>query len=313
MSKEQKYALAIHGGAGTILKEHMTSEKEAAYHKALEAALKAGEYILKRNGSAIDAVTEAVACLEDSDLFNAGKGSVFTNNEDHELEASIMDGKTKNAGAICAVKHIKNPVRLSRRILDDNEFVFLAGEGAEEYAVKNGFSLVSNDYFFSDFRYEQLKSVKNEGTMKLDHDSDKKFGTVGAVAIDKEGNIAGATSTGGLTNKKYGRIGDSPVIGSGVYADNNACAISCTGYGEYFLRAVTAYDIAAIMQYKEVSLQEAADKVIMEKMVELGGEGGIIGIDGKGNIVFSFNCEGMYRGKVTEGLPAETMIYKNNS
>ncbi|MCX2743517.1 isoaspartyl peptidase/L-asparaginase [Mangrovivirga sp. M17] len=312
MSKNTRYALAIHGGAGTILKDHMTSEKENAYRKALEIALKNGEKILKEGGSASDAVTEAVASMEDSELFNAGKGSVFTHNEDHELEASIMDGKTLNAGAICSVKHIKNPVKLSRMIMDDPEFVFLAGKGAEEYAEKKGFKLVNNDYFYSEFRYNQLKSVKNQGTMKLDHDSDKKFGTVGAVAIDKNGNIAGATSTGGLTNKKYGRIGDSPVIGSGVYADNETCAISCTGYGEFFLRAVTAYDIAAIMKYKKTSLQKAADEVIIEKMTKFGGEGGIIGIDSLGNIVFSFNSEGMYRGMVKEGEELKTMIYKEN-
>ncbi|QCK16366.1 beta-aspartyl-peptidase [Mangrovivirga cuniculi] len=290
----------------------MTSEKEKGYRSALETALKAGEKILEKGGSASDAVTEAVASMEDSELFNAGKGSVFTNNEDHELEASIMDGKTLNAGAICSVKHIKNPIKLSRVIMDDPEFVFLAGEGAEEYAEKKGFSLVSNDYFFSEFRYNQLKSIKNEGSMKLDHDSDKKFGTVGAVAIDKYGTIAGATSTGGLTNKKYGRIGDSPVIGSGVYADNETCAISCTGYGEFFLRAVTAYDIAATMKYKNVSLQKAADEVIIEKMTRFGGEGGVIGIDSSGNIVFSFNSEGMYRGMVKEGEEIKTMIYKDN-
>lgn len=293
------FVLAIHGGAGTILRSKMTPVKEAAYKAMLESALIAGYEILKSGGASLDAVERAVTILEDSDLFNAGKGSVFTSDGSHEMEASMMCGATLHAGAVAGVRCVKNPVALSRKVLDDENYVYLAGEGAHLFAREMGLECVEEEYFYSDLRYEQWQAVKNSGKVTLDHSDDRKFGTVGAVALDLHGNLAAATSTGGLTNKRYGRIGDSSVIGAGTYANNSTCAISCTGYGEYFLRGVVAYDISCLMEYAGMSLQEAAEKVILEKQVKLGGEGGIIGVDAKGSSSLVFNSEGMYRGVVS--------------
>lgn len=306
------FVLAIHGGAGTILKSKMTPEKENAYKQVLENALTTGYGILEKGGASLDAVEAAVILLENSELFNAGKGSVFTAEGTHEMEASIMCGKTLNAGAVAGVKKIKNPVILSRKVLEQQDYVYLAGEGAHLFARESGVECVDENYFYSEQRYEQWQAVKNSSKVMLDHSDDRKFGTVGAVALDVHGNLAAATSTGGLTNKKYGRVGDSSVIGAGVYANNDTCAISCTGYGEFFLRGVVAYDISCLMEYKGLSLQAAAEKVIMEKQVKLGGEGGVIGVDKTGNHCLVFNSEGMYRGVVGAGNQVPTVsIYRN--
>jgi beta-aspartyl-peptidase (threonine type) len=306
----KKFVLAIHGGAGTILKKNMTSEKEDAYHEALREALEAGKDILNKKGTAIEAVAVAVSVMEDSPLFNAGKGSVYSNSGKNEMEASIMEGEKLRAGAIAGVRNVKNPIQLAKSILFDDDFVYLIGQGAEEYADNRKLEKVADEYFQTQFRKEQWLAAKGEGRILLDHDADKKFGTVGAVALDIDGNLAAATSTGGLTNKRYGRIGDSSVIGSGTYANNKTCAISCTGYGEFFLRAIVAYDVSCLMEYKELSLKEACEQVVMKKLVEMKGEGGLIALDSAGNLEFSFNSEGMYRGAVGSDLALKTYIYK---
>ncbi len=306
-----KYALAIHGGAGTLLRSEITAEQEANYKAALNEALQVGESILKVGGSALDAVEACIKSLEDSPLFNAGRGSVFTHDETHELEASIMDGATSRAGAVAAVSRVKNPIALSRLILHDDEFVYLSGKGAEQYATDHQMKLVDPVYFYTDFRYNQLMAAKKEGTVLLDHDGEKKFGTVGAVALDLNDNLAAGTSTGGLTNKQYGRIGDSSLIGCGCFAENQSCAVSATGYGEYFIRSVVAHDIAALVKYKGLSVQEASDYVIQKKLVKLGGEGGVITVDRDANIALSFNSEGMYRGWLTSDEKAQVAIFKN--
>jgi len=307
---KSEIALAIHGGAGTILKANITSEKEKEYREALNESLCEAYEILKNGGSGLEAVERAVMTMEDSDLFNAGKGSVFTAEGKHEMEASIMCGKTLEAGAVANVRNIKNPVLLSKKVLENEDFVFLSGKGANEFADEHQIEVKPDDYFYSEHRYNQWQNVKKSEGMVLDHDGDRKFGTVGAVALDSEGNIAAATSTGGLTNKKYGRLGDSAVVGSGVYANNKTCAVSCTGYGEFFLRGVVAYDISCLMEYKKLTLEEAAHEVINKKMTEMKGEGGAIAIDAKGNIALPFNSEGMYRGYIkSDGKPI-VHIYK---
>jgi beta-aspartyl-peptidase (threonine type) len=295
----KKFALAIHGGAGTILKAHMTADQERDYREALESALSAGRRILEAGGKALDAVEAAVVLLEDCPLFNAGRGSVFTNDEKQEMEASIMCGHTLEAGAVAGVRNVRNPVALARRVMDASEFVFLAGKGAIEFAHDQGLPFEPDEYFFSQFRYEQLKAAQGSDKVVLDHDGERKFGTVGAVALDQHGNLAAATSTGGLTNKRYGRLGDSSVIGSGTYANNESCAVSCTGYGEFFLRAVVAHDIACLMAYKGLGLREACHEVVKGKLVRMGGEGGSIAVDAQGNVALCFNSEGMYRGYTT--------------
>jgi len=307
-----EFTLAIHGGAGTILKSQMSEEKETIYRSTLHKVLEHGKSVLEKGGSSIDAVEQSVILLEDSPLFNAGKGSVFTSEGINEMEASIMEGQQLMAGAVAAVKGVKNPVSLARKVMDKSEFLFLSGEGAAEFAREQNLAFEPDSYFFDQFRYDQLLSAKASGKAKLDHsaEKEKKFGTVGAVALDVYGNLAAATSTGGLTNKKYGRIGDSPIIGSGCYANNETCAVSCTGYGEFFLRGVAAYDVSALMEYKELSLKEAADYVIQEKMVELGGEGGLIAVDSHGNTTMPFNCEGMYRGFANSKGKIQVNIYK---
>ncbi|UPT68459.1 MAG: isoaspartyl peptidase/L-asparaginase [Sphingobacteriales bacterium JAD_PAG50586_3] len=311
-----KYAIAIHGGAGTILRSTMTPEKEAEYKQALADAINAGEVILMANGSALDAVEAAIVSLENNPLFNAGKGSVFTNMGKNEMDASLMDGKDLRAGAVAGVQNIKNPIKLSRAVMDQSEHVMLAGLGAMEFAEKAGAEFADDEYFFVPMRFEQLQKAKESDSIVLDHTEDdfengeKKFGTVGCVALDVHGNIAAGTSTGGMTNKKYGRVGDSPVIGSGTYANNNTCAISCTGHGEYFIRAVVAYDISCLMEYKGLSLKEACDIVVQDKLVKLGGEGGLIALDAQGNIELPFNSEGMYRASKKSGEETYIGIYE---
>ena len=286
--------------------------QENAYHQALASALAAGEKIFVMGGSALDAVEAAVVVLEDYEGFNAGKGAVFTHEGKHELDASIMDGKTLSAGAVCALTRIANPIRLAKAVMLHSSHVMLTGIGAEEFAKNYGFPLVDNDYFSTEFRRKQLENIRHTENTQLDHTpaKEEKFGTVGAVALDKEGNLAAATSTGGMTNKRYGRVGDTPIIGCGTYAENGVCAVSATGWGEFFIRGVVAYDVAAAMKYGGHSLRASADKVIMEKIPLLGGDGGIIAIDAQGNIVMPFNTEGMYRGFVTEGGQLNTFIYQ---
>jgi beta-aspartyl-peptidase (threonine type) len=299
----QTFSLAIHGGAGTILKEDMTDELEAAYTAALKDALKAGYSLLEQKGTAVDAVKAAVVSLENNPLFNAGRGSVFTKKGLQEMDAAIMDGSTLAAGAVAGVKNIRNPVQLAAEVMTNSDHVFLCGEGAIEFAIKQGIRLEPDDYFFSQFRYDQWKKMRDSDQYSLDHSQqstdalmkDKKFGTVGAVACDAFGNIAAATSTGGMTNKKFGRIGDSPVIGAGTYANNLTCAISCTGHGEPFIKAVAAYDVSCLMEYKNMTLHEAMNEVVNGKLVKMNGEGGMIGVDHHGNSAMLFNSEGMYR------------------
>lgn len=311
------FTITIHGGAGTILKEDMTPELEQAYTIALQEALDVGYSILATKGTAVDAVTAAVVSLENHVLFNAGRGSVFTKKGEHEMDASIMDGSNLMAGAVAGVKNVVNPIELAKAVMQKSDHVFLSGNGAVDFALQQGIALAADDYFFTQFRYEQWKQVRDTNTTSLDHNTkvdnlmrDKKFGTVGATACDVFGNIAAATSTGGMTNKKFNRIGDTPVIGSGTYANNNTCAISCTGHGELFIRAVAAYDVSCLMEYKGLSLQEAMHIVVQEKLVTINGEGGMIGVDAKGNYAMLFNSAGMYRGvKNSNGLN-EIGIYK---
>jgi beta-aspartyl-peptidase (threonine type) len=307
-----KISLVIHGGAGTILKTSMTPEKESQYKQALQDALDVGYKILENNGTAMDAVKAAVVSLEDCILFNAGRGSVFTHKGTHEMDASIMNGKTLQAGAVAGVKNIRNPVLLADCIIKNSEHILLCGEGAEEFAKLYNIQTEPDEYFFSQFRYDQLKYAQESETVVLDHFSpnEKKFGTVGAVACDASGKIAAATSTGGMANKKFGRVGDTPIIGSGTYANNKTCAISCTGHGEPFMQAVTAYDVSCLMEYKGFSLQQAMEEVILKKLVVINGEGGMIGVDARGNAAMIFNSDGMYRGvKCNDGLN-EVSIYK---
>lgn len=309
----QKFSLAIHGGAGTILKSTMTPEKEIAYLDALTISLIAGKKILSSGGTAIDAVKAAVVSLENNALFNAGKGSVFTHEGLHEMDAALMCGKTLKAGAVAGVHMIKNPVLLAETVMEKTEHVFLYGQGAEDLARAYKLEIEAPAYFHDSFRYEQWIAMKDTEGTQLDHavqNSNKKFGTVGAVAMDTFGNLAAATSTGGMTNKRYNRIGDTPIIGAGTYANNETCAISCTGHGEYFLRAVVAYDISCLIAYKGLSLTEACHFVVNEKLVKFGGEGGLIAIDKLGNIALPFNSEGMYRGAVKENENPFLAIYK---
>lgn len=306
------FAIALHGGAGTILRSTMTPEKEMLYKNALSEAILAGENILSSGGIALDAVEIAIQKLEDCPLFNAGKGAVFTHEGQHELDASIMDGKSLLAGAIAGVKNIKNPITLAKAVMQQSEHVFLAGLGAMEFAEKMKLEFESDEYFFVKHRYDQLLEAKASDHVILDHTQkdDKKFGTVGAVALDKHGNLAAGTSTGGMTNKKFGRIGDSAVIGAGTYANNNSCAISCTGHGEFFIRSVVAYDISCLIEYKGLSLKEACHVVVMDKLVKIGGEGGLIAMDRFGNIEMPFNSEGMYRAKKSSSSDLFVEIYK---
>lgn len=313
----KKHAIAIHGGAGTITRGLLTPELEAAYKEALREAVEIGDKILIKGGSALDAVSQSVRHMEENELFNAGKGSVFNHEGTHEMDAAIMDGKTLMAGAVSGVKNLKHPVLLAKAIMEKSEHVLLANAGAADFARKMDLEFAPDEYFFVQHRYEQYLKAKEEGQIVLDHttpgdlSTEKKFGTVGAVALDEYGNIAAATSTGGMTNKKWGRVGDSPIIGAGTYANNDTCAISCTGHGEYFIRSVVAYDISCLMEYKGLSLQKACDLVVNKKLVKLGGEGGLIAIDAKGNIEMPFNSEGMYRAMKVADEKLFIAIYKD--
>tara|TARA_R110002051_G_scaffold126007_2_gene199331 strand:- start:9936 stop:10871 length:936 start_codon:yes stop_codon:yes gene_type:complete len=308
----QTFSIAIHGGAGTLVKGMMTTELEAAYKSALQLARDKGYEVLAQGKTAVEAVEVAVQLLEDSHLFNAGKGSVFTANGTHEMDACIMDGKSLNAGAVSLITGIKNPVSLAREVMEKSEHVFLAGEGALQFAKQLNYTLEDPAYFYDELRHNQWLAIKDTNNFQLDHSlkKDSKFGTVGAVACDKDGNIAAATSTGGMTNKKWGRVGDSPMVGAGNYANNKTCAISCTGSGEFFIRAVVAYDVACLMEHKDMSLADASNEVINKRILEIGGDGGLIAVDAQGNIAMPFNTEGMYRASKSSNGIEELSIYK---
>lgn len=303
-----KTALAIHGGAGTILRSAMTPELEMEYRSGLENALRSGWGILENGGSSLDAVEAAVVSLEDCPLFNAGRGSVFTHEGKIEMDAAIMDGSHLKAGAVAFVRNVKNPVKLARLVMERSEHVLLAGDGADMFAEEVGVELEDNTYFYTDFRWKQLEDAIAAGRVQLDHAAPKPAGTVGAVACDVNGHLASATSTGGMTNKRFGRVGDTAIIGAGTYADD-VCAVSCTGHGEYFMLGVTAYDIAARMKYKGSSLEGSARETI-ERLTSIGGEGGLIAVDTQGNLVLPFNSEGMYRGSVGPTGEFKVDIYK---
>lgn len=319
---QQKYVMVIHGGAGTILKKNMTPEKEAAYTAALTLALQKGYEQIKAGKTSLDAVEAAIHVLEDSPLFNAGKGAVFTHDGRNEMDAAIMDGKTLMAGAVAGVTVIRNPISAARAVMEKSEHVMMVGPGAEAFAKQAGLTIVDPKYFFTEERWKGLQEAIKEDSVKavLDHGSKKsmklgtinrdyKFGTVGAVALDHMGNLAAGTSTGGMTNKKYGRVGDSPIIGAGTYANNETAGISCTGWGEFYIRNVVAHDISAMMEYKKVSVAEAS-KAVLDKVGKMGGDGGLIAMDRKGNVAMPFNTEGMYRGTVTAEGKIEIQIYK---
>ena len=319
----ENFGIVIHGGAGTILKENMSDSLEQAYKAKLEEAIRTGHEILANGGTAIEAVQRTINIMENSPLFNAGKGAVFTNEGKNELDASIMEGKTLNAGAVSGVTTVKNPINLAWEVMENSEHVMLSGKGAEQFAKERNLEIVNPEYFYTENRFKSLERLKDRNSEKteLDHDGktafvdpfikDSKFGTVGCAALDKNGNLAAGTSTGGMTNKKWGRIGDAPIIGAGTYANNKTAAISATGWGEFFIRGVVAYDISALMEYKEMSLAEAAKEVIQNKNPELGGSGGIIAIDHQGNVSMEFNTAGMYRAKMNKEGDLEIGIYNN--
>ena len=293
------FAIAIHGGAGTITRKNMTPEKESAYRSKLKEALNTGYVILETGGTSLNAVEATIQIMEDSDLFNAGKGAVFTNAGTNELDASIMDGSNLKAGAVAGVKTVKNPISAARKVMDETWHVMLSGDGADQFAKEQNLEIVDPIYFYTQRRWDSLKKTQA-----------KKHGTVGCVALDKHGNLAAGTSTGGLTNKQWGRIGDSPIIGAGTYANNQTCAVSGTGQGEYFIRGNVAYDISAMMEYENVSVGKAARKVI-GKLSDLGAEGGVIAMDSNGEISMPFNTAGMYRGFRKAGESSKILIFKN--
>lgn len=319
---QQKYVMVIHGGAGTILKKNMSPEKEAAYKAALTQALQKGYEQIQTGKSSLDAVEAAIHVLEDSPLFNAGKGAVFTHDGRNEMDAAIMDGKTQTAGAVAGVTVIRNPISAARAVMEKSEHVMMVGPGAEAFAKQAGLTIVDPKYFYTEERWQGLENAIKEDSVKavLDHGNKKsmklgtlnrdyKFGTVGAVALDKMGNLAAGTSTGGMTNKRFGRVGDSPIIGAGTYANNATAGISCTGWGEFYIRNVVAHDISAMMEYKKMSVADAS-RAALEKVGKMGGDGGLIAMDRKGNVAMPFNTEGMYRGTVTADGKIEVLIYK---
>ena len=324
-ASNKKFTLVIHGGAGTILKKNMTPEKEQAYQLALNNALQAGYAILNKGGTALDAVEAAVRLMEDSPLFNAGKGAVFTNEGKNELDASIMDGKNLGAGAVASVTTIRNPITAARAVMEKSQHVMMVGSGAEKFAQQQGLVLVDPSYFYTEERWQGLLKVRAQDpdSVALDHGNkstsmlkqpgnrDDKYGTVGAVALDQHGNLAAATSTGGMTNKKFGRIGDAPIIGAGTYANNATCAVSCTGWGEFFIRLSVAKTVSDLMEYKGLSVQAATNELIQKKVPALGGDGGLIAVDKSGNVAMPFNTEGMYRGYIKQDGKAVVQIYKD--
>lgn len=322
-AQDKPFTLVIHGGAGTILKANMTPQKEKDYQAGLDRALQAGYAVLKGGGKAVDAVEAAIKVLEDDPHFNAGKGAVFTNEGKNEMDAAIMDGSNVKAGSVAGVTTIRNPITAARAVMDKSEHVMMAGKGAEKFAALNGCTIVNPSYFFTEERWRGLLKAKHDDSLKnlnqakptsllkQPDNHDYKYGTVGAVALDSYGNLAAGTSTGGMTNKKYGRVGDAPIIGAGTYADNNTCAISCTGWGEFFIRLVMAKSISDRMELSGASVTDAANEMIMKKLPALGGDGGLIAIDKSGNIAMPFCTEGMYRGYIKSTGEKEIKIYKN--
>lgn len=317
----QKRAIAIHGGAGTISREQLTPEREKEFRDALENAVKTGYKILKSGGSSLDAVEAAVVELENNPLFNAARGAVFTHEGKNEMDASIMSGKDLSAGAITGVSLIKNPIKTARKVMENSPHVLLAGKGAEEFAKLQNQEFADSSYFFTQPRWDGLQKAKERQRMELDHNGksgflfrpqgEEKLGTVGAVALDQNGNLAAATSTGGMTNKRWNRIGDSPIIGAGTYANNATCAVSATGHGEFFIRAVVGYDISAMMKYKGLSLKQASEEVVLKKLVKMEGEGGVIAMDKEGNIAMPFNSTGMYRASIDTNGRVHIAIFKD--
>jgi beta-aspartyl-peptidase (threonine type) len=318
--QDPRWGIVIHGGAGTITRASMTPEREAEYNAALTRALQTGHAVLERGGSSLDAVVAAINVMEDSPLFNAGKGAVFTHEGKNELDAAIMDGTTLRAGAVAGLRRVRNPIDLARAVMERSPHVMMIGEGAEAFAREQRVELVPESYFHTEARWRSLQRAleeeKKKGPAAYDAASedpetnDRKFGTVGAVALDRSGRLAAGTSTGGMTNKRWGRVGDVPIIGAGTYASPN-CAVSATGHGEYFIRYTVAHDICARMQYRNASLTQAADKVVMDVLVKAGGEGGIIAMDGRGNYTMPFNSAGMYRGYMGPDGKAFTAIYRD--
>ena len=310
----EKIMLVIHGGAGTITRKSMSPEMEQQYRAGLEQALRTGHAVLAKGGTSIDAVEATIRVLEDNPLFNAGKGAVFTHEGRNELDASIMDGRTKAAGSVAGLTIIRNPISAARAVMEKSEHVMMVGRGAELFATQQGLEIVDPSYFWTERRWKSLQQeLLNEKKPQaaLEVSEEKKFGTVGAVALDKSGNLAAGTSTGGMTNKKYGRVGDAPIIGAGTYAENESCAVSATGHGEFFIRWTVAHDIAALVKYRGMSVQAAADEVIHKKLAPVKGEGGVIVLDAKGNFAMPFNSEGMYRGWIgADGVP-HVEIYKD--
>jgi len=318
-NEKEKVIMVIHGGAGTILKSQMTPEREKAYQDALTAALQKGYDILKKGGTSLDATEAAVRVLEDNPLFNAGKGAVFTNEGKNELDAAIMDGQTLKAGAVAGLTTVRNPISLARAVMEKSPHVMMIGGGAEQFAREQKLEIVDPSYFRTEDRWKGLQRAKQQDSLRQTKSTsavlqpenrDDKYGTVGAVALDQKGNLAAATSTGGMTNKKYGRVGDVPIIGAGTYANNNTVAISCTGWGEFFIRLVVAKSISDLMEYKGMSVQEASDKLVMKDIPALKGDGGLIALDKNGKFSMPFCTEGMYRGYITESGRIVIAIYK---
>jgi len=303
VENSKTFGLVIHGGAGSMEKDNYTEEQILEYESVLNQALSEGYSSLEKNETALDAIEKVIAILEDSPLFNAGRGAVFTNNETNELDAAIMDGSNLKAGAVAGITTVKNPIKLARAVMDKSQHVMMIGEGAEEFAKTQNIEIVNPTYFKTEERLKTLQRIKNSEKQNeqslLINNNDYKFGTVGCVALDKNGNLAAGTSTGGMTNKKYGRVGDVPIIGAGTYANNNTAALSATGHGEFFIRNVVTHDISALMEYKNLSLNEAATEVVINKLVKQKGDGGVIGIDKNGNVTMTFNTKGMFRGYKT--------------
>jgi len=310
ISVDSEFAIVIHGGAGTIARSDLTAEKEAEIRATLQASVEAGYRALSEGESSTEAVIAAINVMEDSVLFNAGKGAVFNADGKHEMDASIMEGVDLSAGAVASVSRIKNPINLASRVMTDSEHVMLMGDGAEEFARKQNFEMMDPAYFHTDFRWQQLQRIKAKEQARQDK-QDQWFSTVGAVALDKHGNLAAGTSTGGTSNKRWGRVGDSPIIGAGTYASNNSCAVSATGHGEFFIRHVVAYNICNRVELG-TSLHEAADTVVNDILVKANGEGGVIAIDRQGNIATPFNSEGMYRASIDTRGVTEVSIYRED-
>ncbi|HAS18695.1 MAG TPA: beta-aspartyl-peptidase [Flavobacteriaceae bacterium] len=318
ITTSETFGIVIHGGAGTLLRKNMTPEKEAAYREKLTEAIQVGYEILKNGGSSQEAVEKTIHVMEDSPLFNAGKGAVLTAEETIELDASFMNGETLDAGAIAGVRTIKHPISAAIKVMESSSHVMLSGQGADQFAAEQGLEIVAPEYFYTEQRKEALNRVKEaerkggeSASLEQEFLKNQRYGTVGCAALDKNGNLSAGTSTGGMTNKKWNRIGDAPIIGAGTYANNATCAISATGWGEFFIRSVVAHDISALMEYKGLSIQEAARIVIHEKVAKLGGDGGVVGIDHQGNVAMEMNTPGMYRAHINSMGNLTVKIYKD--